>query len=236
MPDDRFADLGSGTRAGDRLAELDDTQPEPRRTPPPRRQGRYTWVVGVAAVIAIVVAGLNSLPHAGRGSHGPAAGQPLPHFAAPSATGPADADPNVKQRAGDSTPNKTPACAVRVPGALRSCDYVNKPLVITFIVPTSTCERFVDRVDRLATSFPKVNFLTVVSAPKDRVASLVRQHGWRQPVAVDRNGAVISLYRVGICATSVFAYRGGTVRSTKIESQHWSDARLASVIRATEAR
>jgi hypothetical protein len=234
VPDDRFADLGSGTRAGDRLRELDENEP-PRRPDPPRR-GRYNWVIGVAVVIAIGAAGLNALPNAGRGYHGPAVGKPLPHFAAPSATSSADGDPNIKQRTGDRTANKTAACDVRVPGALRLCDYTSKPLVLTFIVPTQACEDYLDRVDRIRARFPGVNFLAVVSAPTKRARALVASRHWGQPVAVDRNGALLTLYRVGICVTQVFAYRGGIVRATQIKAQDWSDAQLAAAVTATERR
>jgi hypothetical protein len=127
---------------------------------------------------------------------------------------------------------------VRLPGALRSCDYTSKPLVITFIVPgAKDCERFVDRLQRLRPRYPRVNFLTVVSgADEDRVKSLVADHHWTFPVAVDRNLALFNTYRVSLCATSVFAYRGGIVRTSKVEAQHWTDAQLNAAIRATEAR
>jgi hypothetical protein len=235
VPDDRFADLGSGTRAGDRLAELDRTQPEPRPEPP-RRRANYTWVVGVAAVVLIVFVTITSLRHQGRGSNGPIPGKPLPRFAAPSATSSLDGNPNIKQNPSDNgVSNKTPACDVRLPGAIRSCDYMSKPLVITFIVPTGECEAYLDRVDRLRQTFPRVNFLAVVSGPKDRAAAAARDHGWREPVASDNNGAILSLYRAPpYCATNVFAYRGGTVRSTKTSAQTWSDAQLQRVIRALE--
>ncbi|MEA2404370.1 MAG: hypothetical protein QOE08_1017, partial [Thermoleophilaceae bacterium] len=102
MPEDRFGDLGPRDeprppRAAERLAELDEREPESR--PPTRRPaGRsYTWVVGVAAVILIAVVGINSLPHAGEGIRGPRAGSEIPAFAAPSATGPVDGDVNLKQ-------------------------------------------------------------------------------------------------------------------------------------------
>jgi hypothetical protein len=246
VPEDRFGDLGEGRagrpRAGDRLADLDRTEPEPRPGQPRRREpGRsYMWVVGVAGVIAIAVAGINSLGNAGGGSHGPQVGRPLPRFAAPSATGSApDADPNIKQSRNDNgAPNKTPACEVRVPGALRSCDYTSKPVVITFIVPGApACEGFLDQIQRIQERYPKVNFLAVVSgAHRDRVQKLVADHGWTFPVFVDRNLAVFNTYRISLCATTVFAYRGGIVRATKVEAQRYTGAQLDAAIRATEAR
>jgi hypothetical protein len=240
-PDDRFGDLGEPRpSAGERFADLDRTDPERPSGPRRREPGRsYMWVVGVAGVIAIAVAGINSLGNAGGGSNGPQIGKPIPKFAAPSATGNLKGDPNVKQSKDDSgAPNKTPACEVRLSGALRSCDYTSKPLVVTFIVPgAKDCEGFVDRLQRLRPRYPGVNFLTVVSGAKeDRVKSLVADHHWTFPVAVDRNLAVFNTYRVSLCATSVFASRGGIVRNTKVEAQKYTDAELNTAIRAIRAR
>lgn len=235
-PDDRFADLGAGPSAGERLADLDRREPEPRPQPP-RPRGRYTWVVGVAAVIAIAVVYLNSARHENRGNDGPPAGKPAPRFAAPLALGPLDGDVNVNQSASDPAPGNTPACDVHVPGALRSCDYTSKPLVITFAAPTGDAEAFVDRVERLRARFPHVNFLTALTAAKkDKAAGLVRDHHWREPVVFDRNGTLITLYRVSFPPTVVFVYAGGLVRGTKTGVEKLTDAQLAAAIRATERR
>jgi hypothetical protein len=197
------------------------------------------WVVGVAGVIAIAVVAINSLGNAGRGIEGPTAGRPIPRFAAPSAAGNLNGDPNVKQSKKDGgAPNNTPACDVRLAGALRSCDYTSKPLVLTFIVPgAKDCEHFLDRLQKVKAHYPGVNFVAVVSgAGEDRVRRLVADHGWTFPVAIDRNLAVFNTYRVSLCATSVFAYRGGIVRSSKVEAQRYTDAQLNAAIRATERR
>jgi peroxiredoxin len=243
VPEDRFGDLGEPDRpsAGERLADLDRTHPEeaPNARPPRRREpGRsYMWVVGVAGVIAIVVVAVNSLPNAGRGSSGPQVGKPMPRFAAPSAAGDLDGDPNVKQsRTDTNTTNKTPACEVPDEGALRICDYYRtKPVVLTFIVPgAKDCEGYLDRVQRIQASFPKVSFVAVVSGVgREKVASVAKDHGWTFPVAVDQNLGVFNLYRVAVCATSVFARRGGVVQSVKVEAQQFSDAQLRAAIRAT---
>jgi hypothetical protein len=240
--DDRFGDLGAppseGTRAGEKFAELDRTQPEEERPKPQPRRPNYTWVVGVAATIAIIVAGINSLSDVGGGTKGPRPGTRLKVFAAPSATGPLKGDPNVKQGSGDTTaPNKTPACNVHLTGVVHVCPPFTRPYVITFIVPTSACENFLDRIQRLVPAFPGVNFMGVISGTgKSRARSIVTRHGWTFPVAVDDNLAVFNTYRIALCATTVFAYRGGTVRSTKVEAQNWSDATLRSAIAATAAR
>jgi hypothetical protein len=235
VPDDRFADLGSGARAGDRLAELDQSEPEPRHEPP-RRRASYTWVVGVAAVILIAVVSLNTLDEPGEARGGPPAGQPIPRFAAPSAEANLDIEANVNQSRSDPAPGDTPACEVRVPGAIRSCDLTSKPLVLTFIVPTPECKEFVDRVERLRPRFPGVNFLAVVSGRREPAVEAAEERGWRQPVAIDQSGVVLTRYRLGLCPNVVFAYEGGIVRATKTQAHTWTDAELAAAIRATEKR
>jgi hypothetical protein len=236
--EDRFGDLGGGTSAGDKLADLDRTDPEqPSRRREPGRS--YMWVVGVAGVIVIAIVAVNSLGNRGGGIRGPVSGQMIPKFAAPSAAGTLKGDPNVKQsKNDDGAPNHTPACDVDVPGALRSCDYTSKPLVLTFIVPgAKDCEAYLDRIQRVKGRYPGVNFMAVVSgAPEDRVRSLVARRGWTFPVAIDRNLAVFNTYRVALCATTVFVYRGGVVRTSKVEAQKYTGAQLNAAIRATERR
>jgi hypothetical protein len=246
VPEDRFGDLGGGS-AADKLADLDriDEERERRRreeAPRRREPGRsYMWVVGVAGVIAIAVVAINSLPNAGRGSSGPLPGTTIPKFAAPLALGPAgdDDDANIKQSKDDTnTNNNTPACDVTTPGAMRSCDYTSKPLVLTFIVPgAKDCEAYLDRIQRLRPRYPRVNFVAVVSgAKKSKVDDLVRDHGWTFPVAVDHNLSLFNTYRISLCATSVFAYRGGVVRESKVEAQRFTPAELATAIGATTLR
>ena len=36
------------------------------------------------------------------------------------------------------------------------------------------------------------------------------------PVAVDRDGAVVNLYGIGVCPTTVFSTPGGTVRRVEL--------------------
>jgi len=237
VPDDRFADLGPGTSAGERLADLDRREPE-RPPEPPRRRGRYSWVVGVAFVILIAVVVGNTIGHEREGSNGLAAGARLPRFAAPIVSSSLEGDPNIKQSAqDDSVGNHTPACQVADARAVRSCDLVDRPLVITFIVPTSECEAYLDRVDRLRSRFSGVNFLAVISGSRSGARTAVREHSWGEPVVSDDNGALLTLFRAPpYCATTVFANRGGIVRTTKTSAQQWSDERLAAAIRATEAR
>ena len=246
MPDDRLEDLGEGARdpdgmaAAKRLADL-DTEPEPdERSPraePPRAGGRYLWIVGMAFVVAVVVAGLNSLPNAGRGNSGPAAGQSLPVFAAPLASGAVEGDVNVRQpRSGTDSEGSRPACDVRGPGIVNLCDLRKKPLVITFAGPGGgECGARLDIVDRLDERHRDVSFLGVVS-DRDRgeVAELASEHGWTMAVAVDRDRALFNLYRAGLCGSTVFAHRGGRVSETVADIGSLSDAELRRAIETIE--
>jgi hypothetical protein len=225
VPEDRFGDLGldpaDGRSAAERLAELDEKRPEPDMPKPPeprRGSGRYTWVVGVAAVILIVIVGANTLPKAGEGLKGLPPGMRMPAFAAASATGPFDAPANIRQSLADKRQGKRPACEVTGPGIVNLCQLRTKPLVLAFIVPgPKKCEQQIDTLQGLRASYPGVNFAAVVSGGgRGQVSSLVRKHGWTFPVAHDQPPVLFNLYRVAICPTITFAYRGGVVRRSTI--------------------
>jgi hypothetical protein len=250
VPEDRLGDLGAGRderepgngrSAAERFVELDEREPEepPPEVPPPARPGpRYTWVVGVAALIAIVVAGVVTLDDPGEGTEGPPSGAVMPDFAAPSATGDRQGVANVKQGPDDEgAANRTPACEVRGAGIVNICvERSRRPVVLTFIVPgAKDCEREVDRLDGMARQNRGVAFVAVVSGrSKGTVAELVRERRWRLPVAVDEDLALFNRYRVGFCATTVFAYRGGVVQGTEVQSQKLSEPELRQRIAAVE--
>jgi hypothetical protein len=226
VPDDRFGDLGpSDDRStAERLQELDELAAEEERQskpagPPPRPAGRYMWVVGVAFVIVIAIAGINALRHSGGGLRGPRVGETLPAFAAPLATGQLNGDANVKQTTAQSNrAGAELACQVDLPGSINSCTLSRKPLVLSVIVPgVAKCENQLDLFQRLAPRYPSAQFAAVVSGKKrPEVAALVKRHGWTFPVAVDPDLAVFNLYRVAICPTTVFAKPGGTVAFSTI--------------------
>lgn len=225
MADDRFEDLGAagrerkGPTAAEKLAELDrrDAEAEADKPPEPKRtSGRYTWVVGVAFFIVIVV-GLLRLLSSGEGGLGVEAGKLVPAFAAPLVPGPVNGDANVKQRAGQSNQaGKRPACDVRGRGIVNVCDLRRKPLVIAFFFTRgANCEPQLDRLASVRSQFPKVNFLgVIIKEPKGNASKIVRRHHWPFPVALDRDGQVSNLYAVGVCPNLVFAYAGGRVRQT----------------------
>jgi hypothetical protein len=238
VPEDRFGDLGGpapdDTRsAAEKLAELDERQPEPDAGPPepPRPSGRYMWVVGVAAVILFTVVGVHQL-RSGSGTylHGPTVGQRLPQFAAPLVGGPRDKDANVIPLGAHT--KETKACQVRVPGSLNICDRWGRPVVLSFLfLRGAKCEPYFDQLERMRREFPQVQFIGVFfERDHGKIDAVVREHGWHFPLVVDRDGAVTNLYAVGGCPTTVFASRGGRVRETL--NGELTDAQLRAAIRA----
>ena len=221
-PEDRFGDLGrEQPSAAERFAELDEGDMEAerrereRKAPgPPRPGGRYTWVVGVAALVVIVVVAFNSLPNAGRGYRGPQEGKRIPVFAAPLAASDAEGDANVKQDSGDDEAgNDTPACDVELPGVLTACElFADKPLVLALSVPAADCERQLEAMEALSYERRDLQFAAVVSGRlRDTVRDVVERTGVTFPVAVDQDLAVFNLYRVVYCSTAV-TDRGGRLR------------------------
>lgn len=237
MPEDRFADLGRDEgeqrSAAERFEELDEREPEqqPRPPAPPRPSGRYAWVVGIAFVIALVVAGANALRHSGAGFRGVPAGRVLAPFAAPLTTSGHDNDANIQRHASHGVPA---ACDVHLAGVVNLCSLRARPLVMTFVATGGAgCAVQIDRADRVRRSFPGVNFLGVVSRKSLKDAkSMTRAHGWTLPVALDRDAALFNLFGIGDCPTTIFARRGGISVGTR--RGDLSEARLAADVRALE--
>ena len=229
MPDerDRFADLGPGRRepggaepgpagpepggrrksAAERFQELDEREPEPKpREPrgPARPGGRYGWVVGIAFIVVVIVAGANALRNSGEGYRGVPSGELLPPFAAPLAVGgPDDNDVNL-------APDQ--ACDVHGEGVFNVCDVRSKqPLAMTFVANASRgCEEQLDRVESIRREYPSVAFVGVISRRDGKDAEeIVRSNGWRFPVIYDRDAGLFNNYGIGDCPTTVFARKGG---------------------------
>jgi hypothetical protein len=217
--EDPFGDLGRGEErrsAAERLEERDRTHPEPDAGPPevPRPTSRYAWVVGIVMLMIVSVLLLRSITgsNQGEGVRGPQAGERLREFAAPSATGSLEGDANVRQRRGGSEgQGKVPACELKTPDVVNLCELRKRPLVLTFVVTRGAdCEPQVDRVERMRKSVQGVNFAVVMSGDeREDAEQIVRRRRWRQPVAVDQDGAVVNVYGVGVCPTTVLALRGG---------------------------
>ena len=239
---DRFGDLGPSEgeedrrSAAERLEERDRTHPEPDQGPPqvPRAGNRYAWVVGIVMLMIVSVLLLRSIagPNRGEGVRGPEPGDLLREFAAPSATGTLEGDANVRQaRGGSKEQGKVAACEVTTSGVVNLCELRKRPLVLTFMVTRGAdCEPQVDRVERMRKEFPKVSFAVVMSGNgREDAEQIVHRRRWTQPVAVDQDGAVVNVYGVGVCPTTVFALRGGI--TSEVARGNLTDAQLRRKIR-----
>ncbi len=211
---------------------------------------RYSLLVGLlfAAVIAIAI--ISTLGNDDEGTLGldeVGRGWALPEFAVPLAAGALEGDANVAQDNCETSQapcpaaaRRLPACRIRTPGAIRVCDFFNRPLVLSFwFARGGNCVEQQDVVDRAYARYRgRVNFLSLdVRDSRDTVRDLIGRRGWRMPVGYDRDGAVGSLYRIGGCPTFAYAYPGGTLQAASIGELTTAelDARIDELLRATRA-
>jgi thiol-disulfide isomerase/thioredoxin len=190
---------------------------------------RYSTFVGIAFLVLIVFATLNTIRTQSGGTLGVSEddrGRPLAEFAVPDAlTGPLDKDANIAQDDCSTSQNPCPAdarrpsaCQIPRQGAIRVCDLFNRPLVLSFwFTRGADCLPTEDALDDVASRYRgQVNFLSVnVRDDPGDVRSIAEQRGWSMPVGYDRDGAVSDLYRVGGCPTVAFAYPGGILAFAK---------------------
>ena len=141
--------------------------------------------------------------------HGPRPGETLPAFAAPLAPA-GDVDANTCQEEPCAlAEGAVPACEARGE-VLNLCVLRRRPFILTFAgVGTTDCASQIDRVERVSSELPELNYAAVLPAGAKRAA-------WKQPVAVDSDGAVANLYGVGVCPVTIFARRGGRVLETAV--------------------
>ena len=164
---------------------------------------RYSLVVGLIFAAVIVIAALNTIENKDEGTLGldeVARHWPLPEFAVPNAAGSLEGDANVAQDDCESaqTPcpqsaRRKPACRIRTPGAIRVCDFFNRPLVLSFwfsrggkLRRTAGCGRPGLRALPWTGELPLARR---ARRPRHR-SRPGRRHGWRMPVGYDRDGAV----------------------------------------------
>jgi len=217
-------------------------QSKPDRPAPSRR---YSTFVGLAFLVLIVVATLNTIRTEGGGTLGARSderGMPLAEFAVPDArNGPLDRDANIAQDDCSTSENpcpsgaqRSPACEIEVKGAIRVCDLFDRPLVLSFwFTRGANCLPTQDIVDQVASRYRgRVNFLSIdVRDDPGALQSIVEERGWRLPVGYDRDGAVSDLYLVGGCPTVAFAYPGGILAFARVGTDQLSEPHLVSDVR-----
>ena len=216
-------------------AQDDDEPPDPVR---PAGTSRYGWLVGVVVVLILAYITLNTLRTDSTGSRGVPAGHPLPPFAVPLALSDLGGDANVATKPGEGERGARPACEVRGPRILNSCQLSERgPVVLAFAgTRGERCERQLDtmqRVSRLPLA-RGVQFAAVaIRGNRDRLRDDVRSRGWRFGVGYDHDGLVANVYGVSVCPTITFAYPGGIVQNTTIGEL--DQAKLAARVRALVA-
>jgi hypothetical protein len=202
---------------------------------------RHGWLIGIVALAVLAWIAINTLRTHGDSSTGLAPGARMPPFAAPLALGPLDGDVNVARRPDSGAAGRRPACRVRGPGIVNLCALERRgPVVLTFLATRGgDCTGELDRLEAVRGGFPGVHVAAVaIRGDRGALRSTIRAHGWRFPVAYDRDGVLANLYGVAVCPQTTFAYPGGRVRETAIgeESEAALRGRLERLVRASERR
>jgi thiol-disulfide isomerase/thioredoxin len=202
------------------------------------RGGRGPVIAIVAGLAILAYITYNTLSTPATSSSGLARGAHMPPFAAPLLTSDLDGDANVARHADQGEAGARPACSVTDPRALNSCTLSRRgPVVLGFFTEGSgRCADALDAMQEVSARHPDVGF-AAVSIRGDRAGAraTARDHGWRFPVAEDRDGAVANLYGVAICPTVVLAYRGGVVMRTALGSDETTPAALERAVERLEA-
>ncbi len=208
----------------------------------PRPPGaRYPLIVGLIFVALIAYATYNTIQNEETGLLGTETGeggQAMAEFAVPDARGDLLGDANIFQDDCESGDNpcpaderRVPACLIEEPGALRVCDYFDKPLAISFwFTKGGDCLREQDEFDRVASRYAdQMNFLSInIRDDIEDVKRIVSERGWEVPVGWDRDGAVSNVYGVGICPTLALAYPGGILEDATFGSDRFTEESLQS--------
>jgi hypothetical protein len=192
---------------------------------------RYSIVVGLIFLAIVVVATLSTIRGGGGGE---TLGLdklpprwPLPGFAVPAGAGKLEGDANVAQDDCETSAipcpeesQRTPACRVDLPEAIRVCDLFDRPLVISFWFSKggSNCVTQQDLVERVFRRYRgRVGFLSLdIRDDRGTLRETIRRRGWTMPVGYDRDGAVAGLYGIGLCPTFAYVFPGGTLQSAGV--------------------
>jgi len=145
---------------------------------------------------------------------GVAPGQRLPPFAAPLALGRLEGDVDIARHDDEGSNGKVAACRLRRPGVLNVCQlYERTPLVLALFVDAGSCPNIVGDLQELAPSFPGVRFAAVaIKGSRGSLRRLIAARHLTMPVAFDRGGTLLALYKVATCPQVTFVLPGGVAR------------------------
>ncbi|MFL5903311.1 MAG: TlpA family protein disulfide reductase [Solirubrobacteraceae bacterium] len=218
-------------------------RPTPNVPPPAKPPGisRYGWWFGVLVFLILAYIGYNTLRNAGHGTTGITPGKRLPPFAVPLALSDLNGDANVATHSGEGSNGERPACSVRGPRVLNSCQLATgAPSAIVFLVTRGgDCTKQLDVIERVRARYPQVRFAAVaIRGSRSDLRADIRSHGWRFPVGYDRDGAVANVYGVAVCPTITFAYPGGTALRTTLGLLNEAKLRatLRELVKGSERR
>jgi hypothetical protein len=200
--------------------------------------GRY---MGLLGVILVVLAVLNTALSKHNGASGIEPGRPLPPFAVPLATGDVRGDANVATHANEGAAGRLPACSVRGPQILNVCQlYEAGPVVLALFIDSGSCPAILGDLQAIAPSFPGVRFAGVsLGGDRNAVRRLIRARGLSIPIGIDRDGALVSIYRDASCPQITLAYPGGVVQSRPLLTRPSSStlrARVTALVAGARAR
>lgn len=210
---------------------------------PPAPGARYPIIVGLAFVALVAYATFNTISNDDDGLLGAEEaerGRALAEFAVPDVRTELIGDANVFQDDCETSENpcpedaeRTPACRIDEPRAIRVCDLFDKPLAISFwFTGGAECLPEQDAFAAVAERYAeRVNFLSVnVRDDIEEVRSIVAERGWDLPVGWDRDGAVANVYRVGVCPTLALAYPGGVLQEAEIGADVFTEEGLSDAV------
>ena len=174
-------------------------------------------LIGVFAVALLGWVTLNSVATETAGSEGLQAGDALPPFAMPLSTSPCQGrcDADIATKPDQGAAGAKPACEVRGPQVLNSCELAEGgPFVLAFVFgPVQRCRDQLPVLERLAARHRDVKF-RIVAVRAD--AASARGLGANLPVGYDHDGAVANEYAVVVCPTITFVRAGGRVAGSTV--------------------
>jgi hypothetical protein len=198
------------------------SSPSPKAPPPARPPGasRYTWFIGVAAVLLLAVVTINTFRTEGVQTGGPARNDELVLFAVPLADAPSRPDE-------DANLNAKKVCGVRGEGIMNLCELRDRGPLVLGLFPSdgARCRAVLSQFERVRSRLPGVTFAAVGSGGKRE--DLAGE--WSFPVGWDKDRAVASTYGLVGCPQITFAHKGGKVVQTTHRSL--SDDELVGIAR-----
>ena len=212
-------------------------RPEPRPAAAPR-YGRY---VGLLALVILALITLNTIVTKPNGATGVDPGHTVPPFAVPLVLGNVVGDADIAVHAGEGARGKVPACQERGAQILNICQlYERGPVVLALFLNAGSCPAILGDMQALAPSFPGVQFAAVaLKGGRTQLRRLVAEKRLALPVGLDRDGSLLTLYKVATCPQVTFAYPGGVVQSRALlvrPSLATLRARVSQLVAASRAR